>query len=267
MATTSAVKLKKVGDNVWTAPNTKYLSEIEISKGVYGYRIKATEDDCTYEVCRDLRTQKDVKEWLGSYDEQYDANIAKELAEEQARIDELNKRKAMESNLQEQYTKTVTGFSPVVGFTQAKLVNGCKQIQLGAAVYQAEQPSDRIEDKYWDRNKWITPKNWSIGKVYICEVLALSTELYDKLVNNLMSNDVCKECGITSEMGGNDSSYIVDEEKYPQNTFYYNATEEEFAAWKAESWTIVAAVTAPNRQPFYIDTQGYEVARYVAFPA
>ncbi|UKA04775.1 hypothetical protein [Photobacterium damselae] len=265
--TTQAIKLKKISDNLWTAPNTKYLSEIKISKGAYGYRIHATENECSFEVCGELRTQKEVKNWLSNYDEIHEAHIAEELEEEQARLEELNNRRAAEDKFLEQYTKTVTDFSPVVGFSQAKLVNRSKQNNLGVGIYQANQPMNCVEDKYWDRNRWVTPQNWSIGKIYICEVLTLSTELYDTLVVNLMSGEICKECGITNEMGGSESSYEIDKDKYPQNTFFYKATEEEFNAWRAESWTIVAAITAPKRQPFYIDTQGSNVARYVAFPA
>lgn len=265
---TKTIKLTKV-DNGWTAEDTEFLTEISIHNYGTHYYISAKNKETGYSVRDDVYKQVAVKKWISEYDESYKAQKAEEerqAAEEERRYQEKCEKI---NKLHNEYINGVSNLEFKVGdFTQARFASANKDCSIGGYAYSCQKPELDEEGKAWihDSKKgwhWHTPRNWYNEKVEIVKVAEVTDEVYDHLVDNLLNSEALAATGVTNEHGGTKSSYEVDESTYPENTFFMRATEEEREAWRAKSWRVGAVVTAPNRRPFVVDTQGYSYARYV----
>jgi hypothetical protein len=97
--------------------------------------------------------------------------------------------------------------------------------------------------------------SYYVRKSKINGILHLTDSEYEFLENNLMEN-----YSFLAGYGGSDSDYKLPEEI----TEIWKMNEETRNAWMAESYNIGCLIYHPTKPLFFIDTQGYNYARYVA---
>lgn len=111
-----------------------------------------------------------------------------------------------------------------------------------------------LQEYYQECNK-INGFRWQ--QCRIDTILQLTSGEYETFSNAFLSNSPF----LTSKL--NDSGGTYSDSIYLPDLNFQFATEEQREDWYARSFCSVALVTAPERTPFVVDTQGYAYARYV----
>lgn len=234
----------------WYDAGTKHLPPCYAEKH-YGYIVYNAEGKMLgpWGKYERLRTLKDVKAWIAEYDAIEDERIAAEAAEAAEREAYWKARKEDEEALTEAYKVPVVEENvPKVGDDLILLCPGLnKNCTIGEYLRAAK---DDLEE-----GKDIKVKARVFG------VVELTDAEYDDFVVNLMTNRDCWVPGENGTRGGvfSEDPRIADKE-------VWNLNKEEKEIWFATCRTVVHVVTAPNRRTFYVDTSGYEYARYVLLP-
>jgi hypothetical protein len=108
---------------------------------------------------------------------------------------------------------------------------------------------DKIEDYEWQTNR--TQEDCKVTHVAI-----LSNEGYDEFTDNLLTD---REW--LAGLGGHDA----DGDNWPEGS-WYKWPEAEQERFKRACYCCVVEVQSPEMGTIYINPEGYDYARYVAFP-
>lgn len=88
----------------------------------------------------------------------------------------------------------------------------------------------------------------------VTDIAAMTDEEYDKFASNLMAN-----AAWLSGKGG----HCTDDPRVPDNVEFYQMTKEQQDIFRATCYRLVIAVKSPNRHAIFVDSSGFNYARYV----
>lgn len=241
----------------WFDAGTKHLPAIYATKHYYYDVYDAEGNRYTWEKYGGLRTLKAVKEWIAAYDDAEDARIAAEKAEEERIEAEWIARRDAEK------AATAAFLAPnsnparyeVGSMVDIKIPHLNKNETIGEFLTQLESAS-----------------NHSDGRGKVIAKIELTDEEYDKFAVSLMDssdkylNNEKRPAPMEgyNTVGGSRSD---DPRLEGAENLFTNPTPEQKEIWFATCYSLLHVVEAPNRNTFFVDTSGYNYARYVAFAA
>jgi hypothetical protein len=101
-------------------------------------------------------------------------------------------------------------------------------------------------------------REYDLSWARVTETVSLNCKEWNEFVTGLLTD---REW--LAGKGGTCSWSFADDEDLE----FFKLTEEQQTQWKRTAFMLVIAVIAPSGQTIYVDPQGYNYARYLAFPA
>lgn len=235
----------------WFDEGTKHLGPVCAHKHNAYYNIQDNEGGyLAWGFEQNIRTLKDVKEWIANYDDARDAEEARYEEETKRRAEELAKRREAEKKALKEFTNAVNDpVIPKVGdVVKLKMPKLNKLGDIGEYLVQLN-----------DVTQYSTPRAKIMG------VVKLTNEEWDNMVNNLLKHQDFWERD--AETGGVVGGNNTDAPEWEDVTDFFAAYSkpEMKRIWDTTCYELVHAITAPNRRVFYVNNQGYDYARYVGF--
>lgn len=273
MSNSKAVVLKKVTlkaerQNEWNVHHV-FAGSIHLpkcyvtgQKGAYYIHAYEANEDGRHEILgglgRGIYNMKAAREWIANYDVNYEAKKAEEAAEQQAQEEAREERRAAIDAQQAVLTSDVEDNTVFTVGTRinAKFASLNKNGSIGEYGYLCSLVEKDAERKYWDKNQWNIPSNWSIAECEVVNIVELTDDEFDVLCANLMDSEICMEAGICTGGTGSDADL-------PEDWDWITGTEAERDLYRAQAYELVSVVTAPNRAPFVAQGSGHVYARYV----
>lgn len=233
----------------WFDAGTKHLPAIYAIKEGYGWEIYDADGNCyTRGLCYYSRvcTKAEAKTFIEEYDAAEDARIAAEKAEEEARIAEWNARRAREKALMEAFLVPAEGKDVKVDdMIEIRLDNASKSGHIGESL-------DNI----------LVEGRFSNALCKVVKVLEVSPERYEEFARNSLGTD-SKFDFLMSEEGGTVGG-VDNDDPYFQDMSHAEITRpENMSRYRESMYGLIHAVVCPGRRNIYIDTQGYQYARYL----
>ena len=109
-------------------------------------------------------------------------------------------------------------------------------------------------------NKECIKEDYRISLVYVVKTLDLSKEEFDKLGSSLLESKDCWQDEAGENIGGQDSfDPLLDDLEISE----IQADKDLSIRLRNSIYTKVVEVRAEDRMPFYVNTEGYDYARYV----
>ena len=241
--------VSQYGENLvkwWLKDGTKHLPSLYIMSSGYNWCAYDANDKLIYEsLCADLRLKKHAVEWLKSYDENKDIELAKEAAE-QAEYDAKHAElKRIENEYNESFKKDVdVNFTAQVGdIVRVKMFSLSKLNSLGDAYVYG------LEYNY-------NPTN---SNAKIEEIKVVSQAEYDAFVDSFYDSSLS-----SSFSGG--GTYIDNAEinKYKGYADLPNHLRDYY---DKNCYELVTIVIADKRHPIVVNPQGYTYVRYAGLVA
>lgn len=232
---------------------TKYLPKLYVTGGSGYY------DAYDYETGRILNrgryswfhTLKAAKAWIASYDEIHENTLRVMKEEEEARIAEWEARKAKEERLGFEFLALGDGYKPSAGHIVAiRKPNLNKNSTIGEYVSE-------IGD-YHEVN------------ASIVKVIKLTATEYVEFANNLLDSHAAIEYKrdtttfngkeVVGIVGGNYSPEFANDDRD-----FYKLSESERELYYATAVDLVHAIVADGFPTIYVNTEGFDYARYIGF--
>lgn len=225
----------------WFDAGTNHLGPVYATKH-YRYDVYNADGEClTYRNCN-LRTLRDVKEWIAGYDEREDRRLA-ELKAESERYDRMmEERRERENALIEDFIKPTDVKTEYTVGDMIKVEIGkiSKPGTMGEAL-------DCLEDSY---------------DAKVAHIATVTPEEFDAAAKDLYSDfkaDWLKESDESGTVGGYVSDH-PDLEGLSWNEIMGDPDNKKL--WYSTNYMIATLIIAPGRVPMVIDTSGYRYARY-----
>jgi len=240
----------------WFDAGTNHLPAVYAVKHHYYDIYDAEGNRYNWDKYGGMRTLKAVKEWIAAYDAIEDARIAAKKAKEEREESERKARRDSELNSTEVWKMSVRNplDVDVDSMVDVKVPHLNKNETIGEFAVQLNSSSDYSKHR---------------GKVVA--KIELTNEEYDKFIVSLMDNSdlYLRNDPRPAPMEGWNTvgGAQSDDPRLDTVEELWNMTDELSKIWFDTSYLLLHAVTAPNRQTFFVDTSGYNYARYVAFAA
>jgi len=237
----------------WFDAGTKHLPAVYAVKEGYGWEIYDAEGNCyTRGLCyySRVRTKAEAKAFIEEYDAAEDAGIAAEKAAEDARIAEYEARKARENALMEAFLVPEAGREVAVGdMIKVNLDHVSKAGNIGESLDNV-LINGRFEEL----------------PCKVVKVLEVSPEVYEKFARNSLGNDgdfdfLMSDGDEGETVGGFDN----DDPIFENMSRAELSRPENMERFRKNMYGLVHAVVCPGKRNIYIDTQGYQYARYLGF--
>lgn len=225
----------------WYKAGTRYLGAVYATKH-YGYTVYDENGKMLTFHNDYLHTLKDVKEWIANYDANEDARLAEKKAEDERREREYREERQRELEATKAYSKFVS---------QPKKHKEGDRLKIRCAAYS--KPSTLGEAYESART------SGQIREAKVVKVINLSDEVFDAWINDvyaIQSEEITTEGGSAS-----------DDPRIPDDLPCYKWTPEMMEIFRETSYELVHAVQSPHRKTFFINSEGYEYARYIHFAA
>lgn len=239
---------KDVYGNFYYVTSTEVFEKVIIKK-FYEYEVKAylKAESGKYELetkytdyCCLAPNLKEAKDLVGHIDEIWAQMLSVKNAEEKkseearkaynTKVAELNEPFVVDSPMNVEVGKRYV----------AKFAKLNKNCTIGEYRYQCEDKGD-----------------FSNETCLVTKIVKFDNDSYDDFSLNLMGEHSC----IMNAECGNGSDYEIPD-VYKEVDFW-NLPEYIVEQFQSKAYTKCVVVTAPNRNPLFIDTQGYNYARYV----
>ena len=241
--------VSQYGENLvkwWLKEGTKHLPSLYIMKSGYNWCAYDENDKLIYDsLCADLRLKKHAVEWLKSYDDNKDIEIAEEKAERAEYDAKQAELKRLEDEYNESFKKDVdVNFNAKVGdVIRVKMFSLSKLNSLGDAYAYG------VEYKYQPVS----------SNAKIEEIKNISQDEYDKFVDSFYDSSLAN-----SFSGG--GTYIDNAEinKYKS---YMELPEHLREYYDKNCHDLVTIVIADKRQPIVVNPHGYQYVRYAGLVA
>lgn len=235
----------------WFDAGTKHLPAVYAIKEGYGWEVYDAEGNCyTRGLCyySRVRTKAEAKAFIEEYDATEDERIAAEKAEEAARIAEYEAMKARENALMEAFLVPAEAIEVNVGdMITIKLDHASKSGNIGESL-----DNILVNGRYED----IPCK--------VVKVMEVSPERYEEFCRNSLGTDsefdfLMNEGDDGGTVGGTES----DHPHFKGMSYAELSRPENMQLYRQTMYGLVHAVVCPGRHNIYIDTQGYQYARYL----
>lgn len=235
----------------WFDAGTKYLPSVYAIKEGYSWEIYDADGNSFTRYLgyySSLRTKAEAKAFIEEYDAAEDARIAAEKVEEDNRIAIYNATKDRENALMEAFLVPESGRRVSVGdMINVKLDHASKSGNIGESLDNV-LINGRFEEL----------------PCKVVKVLEVSLERYEEFARNSLATDGKFEFMMSDE-GGTVGGFDND------NPIFENMTHAEISQpanmdlFRSNMYGLIHVVVCPGRRNIYIDTQGYQYARYLGF--
>ncbi len=232
--------------NHWFDAGTDHLPAVYAHKHYY-YNVYDAEGNCYTRGNSYMTTLKQVKEWLCDYDAEKEVELAEERAEKAAEQKKWDDRLALEAKFQEEFSKPVTDkkvpqVNDLLTLSEPKLNKNCT---IG------EYVSQLYTDDFYDT------------KSKVVKVINITDAQWLEFVDNLMDSHSFIEYD-KSEEGNQKGGSECNDPIFDGKTWSDVASDPVLLDYYRENCvSLVHAIVSPNQRTFYVNTEGYNYARYV----
>jgi hypothetical protein len=237
----------------WFDAGTEFLPAVYAMKQGYSWEIYDADGKsytCYLDYFSRLRNRKDVVRFIETYDEKEKARIQAEKDEVETREREYKERVEKEDYLAKSFLQPINNPNQYNIGDKVKIVSSVfnKECNIGETLYTIF-----VEERFNTENAEI------VGK------FEFTNEEFDKF---------CFEFGHdrndypVSEEGNTKGGCYSDDPRLAGMTIYQIMNDKDLKEiFYESSFQLVNVVTAPNRKPIFVNTEGYNYARYVGIEA